>query len=76
MTMIEHPPSEWETLIARYMPPAQRICNCRRAYEKRVESGGWKCPGGCSTAQLIARDHVAKSVIAEFPAAGEPSPFV
>lgn len=71
MTMIEHPPSEWETLVARYLPPTQRICNCRRAYEKHVHGGLYKCPGGCTTAQLIARDHVAKSVLAEFLTAGE-----
>lgn len=66
----------WQTLIRRYCPEGSRVCNCGDAYEtfcpaatKTAMRGGewidsWGCAGGCSAAQIEAREHVARCVIA------------
>lgn len=70
---------EWKQLVRRYQPADRRLCNCRNAYYTwfppesgrafldRRPIGAWLCANGCSANQIEARDHVAKSVLAELP---------
>lgn len=68
--------TDWQVLIERYKPADKRICNCRDAYATRIPGGAlqtnpggepvridsWQCEYGCSSAQISARDHVAKCI--------------
>ncbi len=72
--------SGWSTLIQRYKPENARVCNCGQAYEYQCGIGAiptqdgsgleyrsdlWACPDGCSAAQIHAKEHVARCILAE-----------
>ena len=68
----------WQALVERYAD-GRPLCNCRDAYYSTggkyslggVEhNDGLYCKGGCNAAWYEARQHVARSVIAELKEAG------